>query len=155
MTDPHREFCRNQHRIIGHYLAVQAWVRGLDCIVLVRDDLESFLALKRFKSARVRWLKEDLKPWFPHQTAYYKTNAPSSIHSLFLSRVPIKKHLPRGSMTTEERIRGMAKDGPRTERFTTRYDGSQVPSRRKMISKLSVFAAGLDAPSRHRTKSKA
>lgn len=155
MTDPHREFCRNQHRIIGHYLAVQAWVRGLDCIVLVRGDLETFLALERFKSARVDWLQEDLKPWFPHQVPFYKTGAPSSMHSLFLSRVPIKKHLPMDSMTTEERIRQMSEGAPRTERFTNKSDGSQVPSRAKMVSKLSVLAAGLDTPRRYRKKSKA
>lgn len=155
MTDPHREFCRNQHRIIGHYLAVQAWVRGLDCIVLVRGDLETFLALERFKSARVDWLQEDLKPWFPHQVPFYKTGAPSSMHSLFLSRVPIKKHLPMDSMTTEERIRQMSEGASRTERFTKKSDGSQVPSRAKMVSKLSVLAAGLDTPRRYRKKSKA
>jgi hypothetical protein len=153
MTDPHREFCRNRHRIVGHYLAVQAWLRGLDCIVLVREDLESFLALERFKGTRVDWLQEDLKPWFPHQEAYYKTGVPSSIHSLFLSRVSIKKHLPTGSMTTGARIRGMAEDAPRTERFTTKPGGSQVPSHAKMVSKLSVLAAGLDAPRRYRKKS--
>ncbi len=154
MTDPHREFCRQQHRIIAHYLAVQAWMRGLDCIVLVRDDLEAFLELERFKSTRVEWLKEDLKPWFPYQTAYYKTSAPSSIHSLFLARVPIEKHLSDGSMTTEERIRRMADGSPRTERFTTKYDGSQIPSHAKMVSTLSVLAAGLDAPRRTRRRLK-
>ena len=155
MTDPHREFCRNQHRIIAHYLAVQAWLRGLDCIVLVREDLESFLALERFKGTRVAWLQEDLMPWFPHQKAYYKTGVPSSIRSLFLSRVPIEKHLPTGSMTTEARICGMAEDAPQTERFTTKSDRSQVPSHAKMVSKLSVLAAGLDAPPSYRKKARA
>jgi hypothetical protein len=154
MSNPHREFCRNQHRIIGHYLAVQAWLRGLDCIVLVRNDLESFLALERFKGTRVDWLREDLKPWFPHQESYYKTGAASSIHSLFLSRVPIKEHLPTGSMTTEERIRRMAEGTPRPERFTSKSDGSQVPSHAKMVSELSVLAAGLDTPRRYGKKSK-
>ena len=76
MTDPHREFCRNQHRIIGHYLAVQAWLRGLDCIVLVRGDLQTFLALERFKGTRVDWLQEDLlvlldRPQYIHQCYIY------------------------------------------------------------------------------------
>src|SRR6266446_9281834 len=108
MSDPHREFCRRQHRIIGHYLAVEAWRRGLDCIVLVRDDLEAFLGLERFKSKRNRWIMEDLKPWFRYQQPYYLTKVQNSIHSLFLSRVPIMKHLPSGPMTTEARIAGLA-----------------------------------------------
>src|SRR6266513_5147329 len=100
--DFHRESCRRQHRVLGHYLAVQSWVRRLDCIVLERQDLKSFLELKRFKSRRVQWLQEDLTPWFPHQTPYYSARSKSSIHSLFLSRVPMEKHLPGGTMTTEQ-----------------------------------------------------
>jgi len=60
-------------------------MRGLDCIVLVRWDLEAFLGLERFKNTRVKWLTEDLKPWFPSRTPYYRTQAPSSINSLFLA----------------------------------------------------------------------
>ena len=33
-NDPHRYACQRQHRIVAHYLAVQAWLRKLDCIVL-------------------------------------------------------------------------------------------------------------------------
>ena len=151
-VDPHREFCRRHHRIIGHFLAVQAWIRGLDCIVLVRGDLEAFLGLKRFKNTRVKWLKEDLKPWFPSQTPYYKSKAPSSIHSLFLARVPMGKHLPTGSMTMGQRLNEMAANAPLTERLTTKEDGSEVPSLAKIVSSLSVFAAGLDAPKRVRKR---
>src|SRR4051794_34042803 len=106
-NEPHRESCRRHHRVIGNYLAMTAWQRGLDCIVLDRPALERFLGLRRFKSPRVEWLMSDLKPWFPHQEAYYHTGAPSSIHSLFLARVPISAHLPEGSMTTAQRIKRM------------------------------------------------
>lgn len=69
MSDAHRECCKRQHRILGNYLAVQAWVRGLDCVVLTRQDLETFLDLKRFKWSRLYWLQKDLRPWFPYQGA--------------------------------------------------------------------------------------
>ena len=109
-----REGCRRHHRMIGHYLALQAWTRKLDCIVLSRLDLEAFLGLERFKSTRINWLREDLKPWFPFQEDYKKSGAPSSIHSLYLARVPISKHLPSGTMTTAARINGMGKNSPPT-----------------------------------------
>jgi hypothetical protein len=151
MEDPHRESCKRQHRIIGQYLAVQAWLRGLDCIVLVRSDLEVFLGLERFKNARVQWLKEDLTPWFPYQQPYYKTNSPSSIHSLYLSRVQIEKFLPSGKMTTDDRIARMKSDAPRTQRFSSGANGRQVPSNTKMVSYLAVLAAGLANPKKKRT----
>jgi hypothetical protein len=147
--DPHRDFCRRQHRIIGQYLALAAWLRGLDCIVLVRSDLEKFLGLERFKSTRVRWLEEDLKPWFPHQEAYYRTGAPSSIHSMFLSRVPMAPHLPKGPMTTELRIARLATGAPRTERFSRSNTGKEVPSEAAMVSFLSLLASGLRSPTAH------
>jgi hypothetical protein len=147
MIDPHRETCRRQHQIVGNYLAIQAWLAKLDCIVLNRNDLESFMKLKRFKSIRVEWLKSDLAPWFPYKEAYYKTGALASIHSLFLSRVPIKQFLPTGSMTTSDRIKGMEKDSPPTKLLEKAvkeplYDEGAI------IAKLSLFASGVDAPPR-------
>jgi len=113
MADTHRDFCRRHHRIIGHYLAIQAWHRGLDCIVLDRVALGRLLGLERFKSARIKWLLSDLKPWFRHSKPFYDTSASSSIHSLFLSRTPLTG-IPTEAMITEERIDAMPEDGPRT-----------------------------------------
>ncbi len=145
-NDPHREACRRQHRIVAQYLAVQAWQRRLDCIVLVRNDLEKFLGLKRFKAARVGWLREDFEPWFPYQSPYYRTVSPSSIHSLFLSRVPIKLHLPSGAMSSEQRINQMEDDAPPTARFSETLSAADVPTEKDIVAELAVLSAGLDAP---------
>jgi hypothetical protein len=142
--DAYREGCRRQHRIIAHYLAVQAWLRKLDCIVLARDELEKFLGLQRFKAERVKWLRDDLKPWFPYQVPYYRTGAESSIHSLFLSRVPISKHLPTGSMATSQRIAGMAKEAPPTALFSKGV--KSIPDEKQIVGELAVLSAGLASP---------
>jgi len=147
MSDPHRESCRRQHRVIGNFLAMQAWLLGVDCIVLVRDDLEKFMGLKRFKSVRVKWLTEDLRPWFSYQEDYYKSSALSSIHSLFLSRVPIKPYLPSGSMTTTQRIERMADDAPKTKLFSEAPSG-MMHDETEIISQLAQLASGLIAPPR-------
>lgn len=153
-NDPHRDACKRQHRILAHYLAIQAWLRKLDCIVLVRSDLEKFLGLKRFKSTRVDWLQDDLKPWFPYQFPYYLTRAGSSIHSLFLSRVPIEKHLPSGSMSTDKRISQMETDAPRTAKFSETRGASNIPDEKQIVAELAVISAGLDTPSVPRRKKK-
>lgn len=145
-NNPHREACRRHHRVIGHYVAVKAWILGLDCIVLSRVELERFLGLQRFKATRVRWLKEDLKPWFPRQVAYYKTRSPSSIHSLYLSRVEIESHLAKGTMTNKRRISRMAADAPSTGLFSENLKPSEIPDEKQMVSELAVIAAGLDSP---------
>lgn len=145
--DPHRESCRRQHRVLGHFLAIQAWLRGLDCIVLVRKDLEVFLGLKRFKSTRVSWLCKDLEPWFAHQECYFRSGAESSLLALFLSRVPIDAHLPSGTMTTEERIEDMAADAPKTARLTSDDDDLKPPSEKDIVRYLAILDSGLDEPS--------
>jgi hypothetical protein len=144
MSDPHREDCRRLHRLIGHYLAMQAWIRKLDCIVLTRADLEKFLGLSKFKSARVKWLTSDLEPWFPHQVPYYKSGAPSSIHSLFLSRVPIQPHLPKGTMTTQTRIQKLPPTAPPTGLLSKGI--YRVPSEERMITYSALLSAGLRKP---------
>jgi len=140
----YRAACRRQHRVVANYLAVEAWSRVLDCIVLVREDLEKLLGLKRFKSVRVKWLRVDLAPWFPYQEPYFRSSALSSIDSLFLSRVPIAKHLPEGSMTTDERIARMVAGSPPTKRFSK--GRAKVPDEADIVARLAVLAAGLDVP---------
>jgi hypothetical protein len=142
----YRTACARRHHIIGHYLAVQAWIRSLDCIVLDRVDLEFFLGLQRFKSVRVTWLRDDLRPWFAHQEAFYRSGAPSSIHSLFLSRVPIGSHLSAGTMTTEARIQRMKPDAPKTSLFFNRGWLRVRPSEGDMISQLALFSCGMATP---------
>lgn len=144
--DPHREASRRQHRVLGHFLAVQAWLRGLDCIVLVRGDLEAFLGLERFKSQRVAWLKEDLEPWFPQQQAYYKSKSPSSLSSLFLSRVALTDWLASGTMSTEARIKKVAKDGPKVERFSNAMKGRRAVRESDVVRYLAILDSGLSAP---------
>lgn len=148
MKDAHRESCRRQHRMLGQYLALEAWLRGVECLVLERSDLERFLSLKRFKSARVEWLQEDLSPWFPFREPYYRSSSPSSLYDLFLSRVPIEQHLPSGTMTTDRRIEEMAADAPRTEKFSKGRSGRRFPSEAKIVGYLATLSSGLVAPRR-------
>jgi hypothetical protein len=140
--------------MLGQYLAMQAWVRGLECIVLQRRDLEYFLGLKRFKSTRVQWLREDLKPWFPHQEAHQKAGAPSSIHSLYLSRVPMGSHLPPGSMTVDVRLQRMSPTAPKTEMFLVQGYPWRPPTEQDVVSQLAVISAGLAVPQDYSAKRK-
>jgi hypothetical protein len=144
--EAHRESCRRQHRVLGHFLAVQAWLRGLDCIVLERRELETFLGLRRFKSERVKWLRADLKPWFPFQEPYYKSGAESSLHSLFLARVEIQPWLPDGSMTTAKRIQQMPEGAPNTEMFSNWKLGFKAPTESDMVRYLAILDSGLASP---------
>lgn len=80
----HRELCRRQHRIIGLELLLQAWISQVDALILDRAELSRFLGISRFKSSRIEWIQEDLKPYFPHQSILNKSQSPDSLHSIVL-----------------------------------------------------------------------
>ncbi|NNB93026.1 hypothetical protein HI113_03750 [Corallococcus exiguus] len=113
----------------------------MDCIVVERKDLATYLGIKKFKSARVEALLEDLHPWFWFKKPYYRTNAPDSISSLFLARVSIDEHLPQGSMSTRARVNKM-KDGAPTTELLNMMDGKPL-TEEQIVTHLARLAAGL------------
>lgn len=143
MTDPHREFCRRHQRIIAHYLALVAWIRGLDCIVLERSVLRQLLGLRQFKSTRVEWLMEDMSSWFAFIEAFYSTRAKSSIHSLWLSRIDLSD-LPKGSLSTLNRIEFASENGLRAGVFANH--AREVSRLEEMVGHLALLADGLATP---------
>jgi hypothetical protein len=136
--------------VLGQYLALEAWLRGVECLVIERSDLERFLGLERFKGVRVEWIQEDLSPWFPFQVPYYSSSPRASLSVLFLSRVPIEEHLPYGSMTTEQRIKDMARNAPRTQKFSTGRSDRRFPTEAQIVGYLATLSSGLAAPSRRK-----
>src|SRR5262245_58210824 len=97
MTDPHRNFCQRQHRILVHFLAIQAWTHGLECIAVDRDYLRKFFGLWNFKRTRIDWLIADAQPWFPYIELYWYSSG--ALASIFFSRVPMESFLPPGRMS--------------------------------------------------------
>jgi len=146
--DTHRESCQRQHRVLGHFLAIQAWLQGLDCIVLERAELEEYLGLERFKSERIKWLIEDLKPWFPYSSEFYKTKSPSSLHSLFVSRVMFGNWFPVEPMTTFKRISKISADksAPRVARIKSKLNGGGKVREIDIVRYLAVLSSGLESP---------
>lgn len=144
--EDHRLASRRQHRVLGHFLAIQAWLRGVDCLVLEREDLEAFLDLRRFKKERVRWVQEDLRPWFPYQYQIEQGNSGFSLHSLFLSRVPIESWIADGVLTTEQRLAAFPKRAPKAERFSAGSGGSRLVNESDVVRYLALLDSGLVDP---------
>jgi hypothetical protein len=142
----HRASCQRQHRVLGHYLAVQAWLRGVDCIVVERQDLEAYLGLQRFKSERIRWLLEDLIPWFPYNSVYYMSSAESSLHSLFLARVEIESWLPESWRSTVDIVTKLKPDAPKMGLLFSPDAGKRRIQESEVVRYLAILDSGLVAP---------
>jgi hypothetical protein len=125
-----REGARRQHRALALFATIQCWMNKSEGVAFEREQLQRLLGLERFKKTRVDWLTTDLQELFPHVKAYRFTRAPTSLSSMFVSRVPISKRLPKGSMTTKERLAKMSKTAPKIALFTM----WKVPSQKELQS---------------------
>jgi hypothetical protein len=143
--DPHREACRRHHRVIAYYCAHQAWLRGLDCILIRRSEMEKLLGIERFKGERLTWMREDFKPWFPHQEFYWRSGSPNTFSSVYFSRVDIEPHLPSGTMTDQQRVDRMDSTAPRTGLLFPK-GRTAIPSIEEMATELALLGAGLKNP---------
>ncbi len=112
-----REGARRQHRAISLFTAIQCWLKQIDGVALQRHHLERLLGLERFKKTRIKWLQEDLKELFPYQEIRWTAGKTNHFSSLFISRLPLNPYLPKGRMSTKERIEGITKVGPKIEMF--------------------------------------
>ena len=145
-TDPHREYCRRQHRLLAHHLSLEAWCAGDDCILLERDQLEDFLKLQRFKSTRIQWLLEDIKPWFKYTYPVYSGSALEALEALYLSRFPIdKKFIRHDDMAVEDIIGWMRDNGIRISLLPS--TSTRIPlTEEQIIPRLALLASGLAEP---------
>jgi hypothetical protein len=105
-----REGARRQHRALAVFAMIQCWIRKWDEIAFERDHLERLVGLERFKGTRVEWLKEDLKDLFPFQQVLTYSSS-EKFACMLISRTDFSSYWPDGSMTTEERVEGIRKNG--------------------------------------------
>jgi len=133
----YRETQLRLHRVLGAYLAMKSWKNGIDCVILERDTLLSFLEIERMRNARIDWLKEDLKYLFkyPHMT---NTTSTKTYATLYLSRVKIPSNSGVWkSMTSEERIIKMQEIGIKAQVL-------ELPSEKKLLTKMALISNGIE-----------
>ncbi len=115
--ETYREAHRRSHKLLGSYLALWAWTRKVDCVVLPREQLLPFLGLEQMRNTRIEWLKDDLEKLFPHA---FTTESGANVYAtLYLSRLPIPSDAKAGKMTDEERVEVLEAAGlnPSLSRF--------------------------------------
>lgn len=112
-----REGARRQHRVVSLFAVIQCWLGGVDGVGFERSQLERLLGLAKFKAARVDWLKEDFKEFFPYWEVYWRSDREDSLSSIVVARKPINEFLPSGTMTLAKRIAGMLGGSPKIAKF--------------------------------------
>src|SRR5688572_30564009 len=101
--ETYREAHRRRHRLLGSYLALSAWTKGVDCVVIQRDELLGFLELQTMQDTRIAWVKQDIKSLFPYSFTT-EDDTTSVYRTFFLSRSPFPKKLRLATMEDDERV---------------------------------------------------
>ncbi len=130
----YRDACRRSHRVLGTYLALKAWGKRVDCVVVDRHSLFEYLGIKAMRGQRLKWLETDLKDFFPFTKALYRS--PLAHGSTYFSRLPFPKQVFDGKMYDQERIEHIQAAGLRTAPIT-------LPTESRMITFLVSAAAGM------------
>ena len=136
---------QRQHRIVANYLALQAWLRDLDCIVLKRSDLKSFFGMESTTKKHIKRFTSDIKAWFRYSQPYYREDSDTYIRFLFLSRVEFTLPARYGSMNLHQLIEAIKEKLPRVAQFSG-PDFHNLLSQDEIISDSALLTAGLKEP---------
>ncbi len=136
--DIYRDACGRSHRILGAYVALWAWKKGVDCVALDRDQLFPYLGIEAMREQRLRWLAEDIKDFFPHQEALLSVRC-GGHGSLYLSRRPFPDASFQGAMPDAKRVKLLSERG-------LRASVGRLPREEQMVTVLATAATGGGRP---------
>ncbi len=105
-----------EHRTVSLFCVIQCWINGWDGIRISHDQLKQLLALKRLKSSRFEWIKQDFQELFPYQRPDY----PSPWYEF--SRRSFDEHTKIGDCIIPERPISNNKFGLLHELFLPTYN---------------------------------
>lgn len=130
----YRESCRRSHRVLGSYLVLWAWRKGVDCVVVDRSELFWYLGIKAMRKERLQWLDQDIKDLFPYVENL--SGRTGGHYSTYLSRRKFPRGVFDAYMRDDDRVGALGKHGLRAASI-------DLPTERKMIGQLAAVAAGL------------
>jgi hypothetical protein len=114
--DVYREFTKRTHRTMATYLAIVAWTRDLDCVVIDREEIVRFWGLsKRVEKQRLEWLKSDIQHFFPYVEALNFTSGTKKFGSLYFARRQFPKKSFDAAMADKKRALSLTEKGFHTE----------------------------------------
>jgi hypothetical protein len=120
--------------LLGTYLALAAWVKNVDCVVLQRAQLLPYLGLERMKNARIEWLKKDIKKLFPYANNLIELNT-KIYASLYLTRVDFPADIFGYAISDEQRIDRMAEKGFKAAEVS-------IPNETEIVATLATAIHG-------------
>jgi hypothetical protein len=129
------------------YLAVTAWVRKIDCVILAREDLLPFLGLERMKDRRIEWLKKDVQRLFPYAENLVAEKT-KNYSSLYLSRIAFPDDEVFRWMSHDMRIRKLEAAGLKAAIVEIPEEGVMVSLMATAIHGIKLVPSELRQPAK-------
>jgi hypothetical protein len=108
------EFISRSNRTLGAYLSMIAWVRKLDCVIVVRDDIMEYWGLSsRIEDKRINKLKVDIAKYFPFVNSLITTGSRKRA-SIYMSRIQLPNEMMKIPLADMERAKILNENGIKT-----------------------------------------
>ncbi len=140
------EHYKRQHCVLGNYLVLQCWINGCDAVLVSRETLAHFHDIKNFTDEHISWLRNDIKPYFPHSTTTIYTKTSSKFAGLALSRVEIPTAFGRRSLTDEQRASQWRTKGFRVAALSEFRTTEALFTERDAVASIALMGCGLQGP---------
>jgi hypothetical protein len=134
-NETYREANRRRHRLLGSYLALYAWEKKVDCVVLVRDQLVPFLEMGSLPESRIKWVIDDVYKLFPFHSVVWD-NKGKKVEALYLSRQQIPANAWQNGLSTEEYVEALKNAGLNTKI-------AKVPAESEIIRVMAFISHGI------------
>lgn len=131
----YRDACRRSHQILAVYLALWAWKKRVDCVVIHRNQLHPYLGIKARRQQRFRWLVADTRHLFPYRQELYQRRS-GGRGTLYLSRKKFPPDIFDKSMYDIDRIGLLGEHGHSAAMI------EKLPSERAMAQFLASPVIG-------------
>src|SRR6266542_3615398 len=143
----YRQACRRSHRLLGTYLAMTAWVRKVDCVILSRAELLPYLGVGRMKNRRVDWLKADVGKLVPNADNLVEQKT-GKYSTLYLSRLPFPEGCFQVPMSDQKRMKMLNEKGFKTAIVEIPQEAEIVTLLATTIHGLRIFPSALREPAK-------
>lgn len=88
------------NRVLATYISIEAWMRGIDCALITRDDFLAYQGLKKISNERREWFQSDAKKYFTY-SKHCNFIKSSKMGVLILSRKELVNFSPENRSITQ------------------------------------------------------
>ncbi|AMV30065.1 hypothetical protein VT84_37070 [Gemmata sp. SH-PL17] len=134
----YREHARRTNRTLATYLSLLGCVSNLDCVAVTGAGIKQFWNVLKVHEDRIKWLKEDVKSYFPHVRFLRDAKRAGAIDGVCFSRRLIGNDIFPPGTNLGTALEALTGSGFQAATIP-------LPTEAEMLSRLTLAIHGLAA----------